>query len=137
MVSYGTAALVIYFCIVFAFWATPLVIDPAHSSEFGNYTDDAINRRPGLTLDTLLTSFLSPELLAGAGIIGASVLVFGGGFEIAIAAASIVFMANLVLTPISLLTSMGMPEPFNFFVLGILNLLLIVAIFSFIRGKDF
>jgi hypothetical protein len=137
MVSYGTAALVIYFCIAFALWATPLGIGGEHSDQLNQYKNETMYKRPGLSMEEIITSWISPELLAGTAIVGVAAYLISGAIQFTIAATSIVFMANLLLTPLSLFSALSIPEPFNWLILGILNILLITAIFSFIRGKDF
>lgn len=139
MVSYGTTALIIYFCIVFAV-NTAGVVAPTSTNittQSDVYKNETMHEKPSLTMENIVQEWLAPELLGATAIFGIAAYVVSGSLVLMMAAAAIAFMANKLLIPINLISQMGLPHPFNWFVLGFMNILLLVAIFSFIRGKDF
>lgn len=132
MSSYGYVALVLLFSIAFA-----LVVANDVAPEEAEIYENLTSEDPEDVFEESMTAFISPALLAGTVVVSGIAGWITGSAVIAVAAASIYYMAAFLLRPMVIIQGAGIPPPYDFILYGFMTLLAMVAIFSFIRGKTF
>lgn len=132
MANYGTVALVLLFSISFALYVGS---GGEYASNFMLLIQEL--NKPGVNIwNAVLDSILSPEILIGTVATIAAAGLSSYSVTYTIPALILGVIANYVLFPLSFLSDTGMPTELGWLIFGLLNLLLITALISFIRGKD-
>lgn len=135
--GYLTTALMLFFGVSLAFtiglYGIPEFVEVV---EIGNqYQANLTDETPSNQFyNDIIAEWLIPTLIGAAAVLIA--LTAGQAMEIVIAAGAVGFFANKLLLPISMIYMAGLPEPLPFIIIGFMNLLLLVAIFGFIRGVE-
>lgn len=134
--GYGTVTLVLFFAMV-------VVLNVGISEmnvEAYNITEEYKGNITGVTskghYTSVIDQFINPALLGATAVIAGIVYVLSGNIGIAIAAAAMGAFANFFLIPISSVSALGLPFPLDWFIVGFMNLLILVSIISFVRGRD-
>ena len=134
MASYGMVAMAILF-------STALILNIGSGGQYGTgfatFTSEIT--QPGANVwESLVDSFFDTEVLLASGVVVGVVALMGGTAIIPflIPAFMLAAVMNWFLSPIGLIRTIGLPTWVGWFAFGFYNLLLIVALLSFIRGKD-
>lgn len=138
MISYGGAALILFFTITFVLQTTAGFLNNANiegQTGMTQYYNKTYGEPEGGLFANIMSQFISPEAIAATGLF-AVVAVGTGNIAIAFAAAAVGFLALYFLTPFAVIRAIGLPSPFDWLLFGFMNMLLLLAMFSFIRGKD-
>jgi hypothetical protein len=99
----------------------------------GEYVGNLTGQSSSGLYGNIIANFILPALLTAAAVSLATKWITGDN-SFAILGAFAAFFVNFLLVPISTINSMGLPSPLNFVVLGIMNMLLLITIISFVRG---
>ena len=99
----------------------------------GEYVGNLTGQSSSGLFNNIIGNFILPALLSAAAVSLATKWITGDN-SFAILGAFAAFFVNFLLVPISTISAMGLPSPLNFVVLGIMNLLLLITIISFVRG---
>ena len=134
--SYGAFALILFFSISFALQISATYINENISDAASEYKQQLQTESQKNTIGGIISEFLSPELLASTAIIAVTAAFVSGSAVIIIAAASLTYLSVYFLAPFDVMRAAGLIYPFDWLLFGFMNLLLIIAVFSFIRGKD-
>lgn len=134
--GWGSNLLLIGFCISFALYvgSERLTEDsglPRYAPEYMTNTNNLTNDTSAAVWDNVVNSFTSVEAVA---VITAGALISSQSVMFTIPAIAIVGAANYFLFPMASLESVGWPSDLIMIVKGLMNLVLILFLYGFIRG---
>lgn len=137
MMGYLGVTIFLFFALVFAFnvgyYSIPEMQGIYNKTQiyYGNVTGSS-----GSTSYTEgLNQFIVPSII-GVSAVAVTALIYSSSAYLVVAAGAIAFLASYLLIPLSIFNSLGLPYPLNWFITGFMNLLLLITIFSFIKGND-
>lgn len=94
---------------------------------------DDYQEQPSDMATFLLNIFTSPAFLAVAAVV-LTTRFLSGDNRITILVAIFASMANFLLAPISTISALGLPTPFDWILMGFMNMLLILSFATFAKG---
>jgi len=117
---------------IFAGMSTDSAAYNQSTKYLGNLTGDTSKS----LYEDALNNFISPAVLGSTAIIALGAYFLGGGFTVVIAAGAVAYLAVYILSSMDVITALGLPHPINIILLAFINLMLLIGLFGFIRGKN-
>lgn len=136
--SYGYVALILFFTMSFSIYTASEFINTEDNlnQSISEYQERTGKQSQDVEYQNILTQLIKPEILATTAIFALTTGILSGSLTIAIAAGAIAYMAMFFIAPFDVIRAAGLIYPYDWLVFGFMNILLMVALFSFIRGRD-